>query len=185
MDNRRTQHAAYDNDCKYLGDAETVLALVKKRLAKEEAGSKKKERPLVLGFADQEKDDVDMMRWEFVRTAEPEFKKVLIADLKKGEVWERERTIYNLVSYPGKETVDLIKPFLTDNETDKTEIGRDRTKVTIYPLRQMAYYALQLLGEPVAKPQGYVPEARAWLMDCGFESRDYFPYGDWKQLDNN
>jgi hypothetical protein len=121
LDNRRTNHAAYNNDCKWLGDGETVLALVKKRIAGQEV-PKKKKRGVILDFTDLEKDDEGNVYWDFVRTADREYKKVLVDNLKNGDLSAKERAVYNLVSYPGNETVDLIKPFLSDGEKIEQEI---------------------------------------------------------------
>src|SRR5206468_484930 len=83
-DVRLTDNAAYNNDCKYLGDTVTILALVKKRIANEDPLKKVKKRGIILGFSDYKEGD---LHWEFVRTADPDFKKVLV-DRLKDEYWE-------------------------------------------------------------------------------------------------
>jgi hypothetical protein len=107
--------------------------------------------------------------------------------LKEGD---KETAIYNLVSYPGKETVNLIKPFL--NDTTTAEIQRYETKdqdgkrvlkdVKYFPIREYAYQALILLGESPEKPKGLI-EPSLWHFETGFENRAGFPYGDWKRLE--
>jgi hypothetical protein len=125
------------------------------------------------------------MHWDFVRTADPEYKAILVKQLRDGD---QESAIYNLISYPGKDTRDLIRPFLKDPRTSELQVadpaGHDRMKtVKIYPLRQAAYSALTLLGESTEKPEGYYPDPFLWLFEVGFERPASFPYGDWKRLD--
>jgi hypothetical protein len=183
-DGKFAPHAAYDNNCKWLTVGEDVVDLVKKRIAQEDSVKTSKKRGVIVDFALYEEGE---MHWDFVRTADPEFRKTLVKTLKEGD---KESAIYNLISYPGKETVDLIKPFLSDptiNQLDRYD-GKDKKgkpvykKVTFYPLREYAYRALVLLGESPEKPQHLIDEPLLWHFDTGFENPAYFPYGEWKRL---
>jgi hypothetical protein len=178
---RYAHHAAYGNDCKRLGDAEAIVALVKARNAKENPKHRVKRRGLIINFTDY--DDGDIW-WTFVRTADPEYKKVLINQLrqKEGEVEFREDAIYNLVSYPGQETIDLLSPLLKDPTVQEHNLG-DK-KVTRFPIRQMAYIALDLLDAKPAKPDGYLEEDpfAALILARGFEHEAQVPWGDWKRF---
>jgi len=177
---RWAEHAAYDNECKRLTDGEAVVALVKNRISKEDARRPVKRRGVIIDFKDYDQGDT---YWDFVRTADPAYKKVLVAELQKKD-GNKESVIYNLVSYPGKETIDLIRPFLNDPTTSEVEkLGGVKGKVTYYPLRQMAHTALDLLDAKPNKPAGYRDDANLGiLLQCGFESETYFHWGDWKRF---
>jgi hypothetical protein len=184
-DPKLATHAPYNNDCKRLEDSEAVLALVKARIAKEKLQDKTKKRGAIVPFTAYEAGD---MYWDFVRTADPEYKQTLIKQLRNGD---KESAIYNLISYPDKNTRDLIRPFLKDGTTSELQVddGKDASGsarhkiVKFYPLRQVAYTALNLLGESPEKPKGYIPESFQWLFKVGFEQRVYFPHGDWKRVE--
>ena len=96
------------------------------------------------------------------------------------------RRIFNLISYPGEETVRLIRPFLEDKTTQEVGSYRGQKSKTVtdyYPVRQAAYLALTLLGEKYTKPpQPFYPDIRSFEFSTGFENRTYFPYGNWKRL---
>jgi hypothetical protein len=167
-DPKLASQAAYNNDCKLLGESVAVLTLVKNRIAKEDKTNVKK-RGLIVQFAGYETRD---MYWDLVRTADPEYRQTLIKELQSGG---SESAIYNLISYPSKETADLIRPFLRDKTVDETS-----------PIRRSAYLALKLLGESPEKRDGFDPDVyvtRPWLFAVGFEDTAYFPYGDWKRLE--
>jgi hypothetical protein len=178
-------HAPYNNDCKRLDDGEAIVALVKARIAMENPRDKSKKRGVIVPYAAANPGD---MYWDFVRTADSDYKPVLVKELCRGNP---ESAIYNLVSYPGQETRDLIRPFLKDATAHDIDVddGRDtagrarRKKLKCYPLRQAAYLALVLLGESPEKPEGYIPDESFLLFDLGFENRAYFPHGDWKRLE--
>jgi hypothetical protein len=183
-DARRTNHAAYDNECKWLGDSESILTLVKKRISKENPAERSKKRGVIVGFTDRlERPDEDYFGWEFVRTADPEYKQVLLNDLGHGDWFQKERAIYNLISYPGKDTVDLIKPFLKDPMTTDLFLSQKRGSTTLYELRQTAYYALTLLGQSLEKPEGFVEDYAPSAFRIGFEDRVYFPFSDWRRIE--
>jgi hypothetical protein len=168
-------HAGYDNSCKSLTVGKDVVELVKKRIAQEDPVKKTKKRGVIVDFTLYEEGG---MHWDFVRTADPEFREALVKMLKEGD---KESAIYNLVSFPGKDTVDLIKPFLTDPTIHEME--RYGKKVEFYPLRESAYRALVLLGQSPDKPEHLVDGPLLWHYETGFENVAYFPYGDWKRLE--
>jgi hypothetical protein len=96
----------------------------------------------------------------------------------------RLSSIYNLVSYPGEETITAIRPLLSNNESvQMNRSGPSAEEITIYPVRQAAYLALRLLGVDVRRPDQYNREALPWGFEQGFESPVFFPYGNWKNLD--
>jgi hypothetical protein len=183
---RWSKHAAYGNDCKRLTDGDEVVKLVKERVAKEDPRHPVKRRGLIIDFKDNEEG---VAYYTFVRTADPEYKKTLIDRLRNrdGDDDPRVSAIYNLVSYPGQETIDLLKPFLKDSTArEHEERGR---KIRLYPLRQMAYVALDLLGDKPAKPDGFRDDyvgggslAGIMLLNYGFEDEAMFPWGDWKRF---
>lgn len=183
------QHSAYNNHCECLGTAEAVLKLTKQRIAMEDPKKREKKRGVIVPFTPNENPRI---RWFFVRTADPEFKPVLIKALQTRESpWDVQWAIYNLVSYPGRETVDLIRPFLKDPtfREEKKAVGKDAAgnstwkEVKVFPTRQYAFVALKLLGESPEQPEGYDPDHYLYLFDSYFESGSLFPYGDWKRLD--
>jgi hypothetical protein len=179
------KHAPYDNDGKLLGTGESVLDLVKRRIAKQSPSGGVKKRGVIVPFPAYRGG---LMRWDFVRTADPDFKPVLVKQLRAGDV---ESAIYNLVSYPGKETAELIRPFLKDTTTSEAQVSDRKAgaghsalrAVTYYPFRQTAYQALRLMGETPARPDWFADEITEFLCEIGFESTTYFPYGDWKRID--
>jgi len=196
-------HAPHNNDHEFLRDEEAILSLVKSRIERPEATLSTRRRGLIIPlhwYADP--NEIVMGYSDFVRTADPEYKQVLIRQLKKREF--REDAIYNLISYPGQETPGLILPYLSDNTKATTRIQKKTIKsrlahilsklgikvsqraeyktVTYYPVRQAAYLALVLLGEKVERPQPYYDNLRPWLFKVGFENETYFPYGDWRRL---
>jgi hypothetical protein len=120
-----------------------------------------------------------------VRTADPECKPGLIKRLKDAQFPDdQELAMYNLISYPGNETIKLILPFLRDPTRKRLNEGLDASgkpisTVEIFQLRQSAYFALILLGALPQKPEGFSAEWQSWHAVTGFESRTSFPYGDW------
>src|SRR5262249_5301943 len=150
-------------------DSDAIVSLVKRRISKEDPRRPVRRRGVIIYFKDYDQGD---MYWDFVRTADPEYKKVLIAELQKKD-GNKESAIYNLVSYPGKETIDLIRPFLNDPTTNEVEnLSGKNGKVRFYPLRQTAYAALDLLDAKPNKPDGFLDDAfLGILLECGFESR--------------
>jgi hypothetical protein len=197
-------HAPYNNDHEFLRDEEAILSLVKSRIQRREGTVSSRRRGLIIPlhwYADPNETVIGYS--DLVRTADPEYKQVLITQLKKGEF--TAGAIYNLISYPGQETVGLIRPYLSDNTKGTARIENKTIKsrladtlkklgiklshrteyktVTYYPVRQAAYLALVLLGEKVEKPQPYYDNLRPWLFKVGFENETYFAYGDWRRLD--
>ena len=118
------------------------------------------------------------MYHDFVRTADASCKQQLIKDLQiEGVPDFRETVIYNLASYPGPDTVKLIRPFLNDpSTTEVSAVGPERKTVKVYLVRQAAYLALKLLGENTQPPQPYFDEVKPWLFEVGFDDLNYFPY---------
>jgi len=182
-------HAAYNNDCKVLTDKDVILDVVKTRVEKEKTlgpGG----RGVMVGFTAAGSLD---MHWDFARTADPECKKQFVKLLKSRYADTRTHAIFNLASYPGDDTVKLIRPFLKDKATKevreyhspelKTFVGT--TVTDYYPVRQAAYLTLTLLGEKVEKPEPYYPGIRSFEFSTGFENKTYFPYGNWKRLDKD
>lgn len=183
-DSKLSLHAPYNNNCEWLEDGEKVVALVKNRIAGE-IGDRVKKRGVIVPFT---VDYGGSMYWDFVRTADPDYKLELRKQLREGDA---ESAIYNLVSYPGNETIELIRPFLKDPKTAEMHVhdgrdaaGRDIKTIKIYPVRQAAYAALQLLGETPEQPEGFHRRALPWLFMVGFEERAHFPHGDWKRIKN-
>ena len=182
---RARSHSAYDNNCNWLSDGSAVLAVVKARIEKESRGAPTKRRGVVTDFKHSG------YPWSFVRTAEPEFKKVVIEKLHSGVWQDQEWALYNSISYPCKEITDLIAPFLNDPTISELDIpgGRDangkpaQLKVKAYYWRQFAYAALTLAGESPRKPEGYRVDAIPWQFEAFFENRGKFPYGNWKRLE--
>jgi hypothetical protein len=174
-------HAAYNNECKWIGNGDAIIKTVHGRIDAERRENKSKQRGLILEFTAALHED---LHWEFVRTADPECKPGLIKQLRDPR-GDKESAIYNLVSYPGKETTELIRPFLKDPTISQIEHyeGTGKT-IQTFPLRQAAYSALTLLGNTPQKPEGFYPNASPWLFYVGFESRTYFHYGDWKRVED-
>jgi hypothetical protein len=125
-------HAAYDNDCKLLTDEKTIVTLVKARIAAQ-GSDQTKRRGLIVNFSNSHDD----LYWDFVRTADPEYKKVLAECLRQSKYAdERSSAIFNLASYPSDDTVKLIRPYLNDPETKKGVYGQKT--IQYYPVRQAA-----------------------------------------------
>jgi hypothetical protein len=169
-------HAAYDNDSNHLSDPRKILEIVRSRLTGDAAKRAPRKRGLIVGF----KYGNSGMYWDFVRTADPEIKPRLIKDLSAPHDSTRSDAIYNLISYPGAETVEAIRPLLKDPAT--RDLTRENKTVQQYHVRQAAYLALTFLGEKVDKPEPYYDQPEPFLFEVGFEQRSYFPYGDWKRL---
>jgi hypothetical protein len=173
------QHAAYDNECNYLQDATKILALVKSRIATEQP-VKVGRRGLLIQFKPMETAD---FAWDFVRTADPEYKDVLLTRLRDSKFPdEKAEIIFNLASYPGTETVNLLRTYLRDPGTTKLELrGPEKKTVQYYPVRQAVYLALWILGENAEPPPLYLKDVQPWRFEVGFETT-YFPYGNWKRF---
>jgi hypothetical protein len=182
----KSEHAAYNNECVRLGDADTIIRTVQARIDAEKKGAKTKQRGLIVDFTAAPPS----ASWDFVRTADPECKPDLIKHLHDSQYpVDQERAMYGLISYPGHETIKLILPFLRDLRTAKIQVKSDsdpagkRTSKTveIFPLRQAAYTALNFLGASPQKPPGYYPKWSFSLSTTGFENRYHFPYGEWQR----
>lgn len=196
-------HAPYNNDHEFLRDEEAILSLVKSRIQRREGTVNSRRRGLIIPlYWHADPNEAFMGYSDFVRTADPEYKEVLIGRLSRGEF--KTEAIYNLISYPGQETVGLIRPYLSDTTKGTAQIEKETIKsrladtlkklgiklshrteyetVTYYPVRQAAYLALVLLGEKVERPQPYYDNLRPRLFEVGFENETYFPYGDWARL---
>jgi len=164
--------AAYDNNCNYLGTERAILKIVKSYIAAERPGETGR-RGIIVMFP----DGGDVYH-DFVRTADASYKQQLIKELQiEGVPDFREEVIYNLASYPGPETVKLIRPFLNDpSTTEVSAVGPERKTVKVYLVRQAAYLALKILGEDVQPPQPYFEEVKPMLFEVGFDDLNYFPY---------
>ncbi len=176
-------HAAYNNDCKWLGSADLILKTVRARIEKERRGAKAKQRGLIVDFTAASHE----LYWEFIRTADPECKPGLVKQLQTSQFPdERELAMYNLISYPGHDTIKLILPFLKDptKETisQSSDDGGKLISREFFQLRQSAYFALLLLGARPQEPEGFSTDWHSFHADTGFESRTYFPYGDWVRV---
>ncbi len=179
-----SQHAAYNNDCKWLGNADSILKAVRSRIQRERQGAKAKRRGLIVDFTAAPHRD---LCWEFIRTADPECKPGLVKQLQTSQFPDdREMAMYNLISYPDRDTIKLILPFLRDptkkrlNEASDAA-GKPISTAEAFQLRQSAYFALLLLGARPQKPEGFSSEWHSWHAMTGFESLTYFPYGDWQR----
>jgi hypothetical protein len=78
-DAKLSTHAPYNNDCKWLEKGDAVLALVKARIAKNNSKDRAKRRGVIIPLAGHEVRD---MYWDFVRTADPDYKPTLIRHLR-------------------------------------------------------------------------------------------------------
>jgi hypothetical protein len=176
-------HAAYNNECKLLTDGQAILSLVRSRVGR---GLTQKKRGLMVRFT-AGLDGVSGTRWDFIITADPEFKEGLVRDLHAADWNSVEDAICNLVSYPGPETVALLRPLLNDKTAVESKGYTDESKKQRimrkwYPLRQAAYLALTLLGEQVDPPDPISARHNPWLFSTGFEKSWLFPSGEWKRL---
>jgi hypothetical protein len=180
-DERLSGHAAYDNDCKLLTSEKDITTLLKSRIVAERPPATRR-RGLIVNFAGEKGD----MSWDFVRTADPEYRKVLVEQLRQSKFSdEKASAIFNLASYPSGETVKLIRPYLNDPETAEVQkYGPDQDTIRYYPIRQAAYLALKVLGEKVEEPTPYFKNVQPWDFEVGFEDPAYFPYGDWKRFEH-
>lgn len=178
-----SRHGPCDNAFKWLEDESLILATVKRRIQHDASSHSATHRGVLVTSS-------EVSGFYLVRAADADFRKVLIKQLQGTSQDEVELAIYNLISYPSKETISLIAPFLTDKTVYKTQTPnwRDRDakpldkEVAVYPLRQMAYTALTLLGESPKKPDGYRDDSAPWQPESFFENRARFPFADWKQL---
>jgi hypothetical protein len=116
-----------------------------------------------------------------------------VNDLKSEYSYTRCLAIYNLVSYPGKDTIRLIRPMLQDATTGERTFfdgdpwnGGKEKRVKYYPVREAANLALALLGEkldwpvPFYRDDDELPDSFA----RGFEDRTYFPNGSWTRFED-
>jgi hypothetical protein len=178
------QHAAYNNDCKWLKDGVSIQRTVQARIYAEQKSGKAKHRGLIVDFTATPHLD---LYWEFVRTADPECKPELIKQLHNSQYPDdQELAMYNLISYPDHETIKQILPFLRDPTKQRLNdaldsSGKPISKVEVFQLRQSAYLALIFLGARPQKPEGFSPDWSSRHFATGFESRTYFPYGEWQR----
>lgn len=94
------RNVAYNNDCKRLTDEKSILGAVRARIAREKTvGSKR--RGVIVDFSAFEHD----LHWDFIRTADPECKQQFVKSLGSSYADSRAASIFNLVSYPGAETL--------------------------------------------------------------------------------
>ena len=139
----KAQHAAYNNDCKWLADGDSILKSVETRIDLERKTGKTRRRGLIVWFTAGPPEDLYR---DFVRTADPDYKATLIKQLHDTRWPDGQQTaIYNLISYPGQDTIKLVRPFLKNAST--TEVGFSGATVKVFYLRQAAYAALQLLAQ--------------------------------------
>src|SRR5262249_3682642 len=80
-DPKLATHAPYNNDCKWIEDGKAVVTFVKARIANENPQDRTKKRGVIVPFTAYEAGD---MYWDFVRTADPEYKQTLIKQLRDG-----------------------------------------------------------------------------------------------------
>jgi hypothetical protein len=179
-----SRHGPCDNTFKWLGDESSILAAVKRRMQRDARVQPTTHRGIIV-------TSTEVSDFYLVRTADAEFRKALLKQLQSSSEDEVELAIYNFISYPSKETINLIAPFLTDKTVYKTQTPNQHDsdakpldkEVAVYPLRQMAYTALTLLGESPRKPDGYRDDSVPWQPKSFFENRNRFPFGDWKRLE--
>ena len=173
-------HAAYDNNCNCLSKGDRIVDLVSARVKLDSTNNFIKKRGLIVRFKGSERWD---MYWDFVRTADPEFKNKLVEQIKK-PISDKTALIHNLVSYPDEDTARIIRSFLADLSTSEVHLyGPNREDITYYPVRQAAYLALTLMGKTVERPSPYYDLIRPGLFEDGMDNTDYFPDATWKTLD--
>lgn len=161
-----------NNACEVLKTEEALLRVVKSRADSPLSGK----RGVIVPYAPVG-DPPPAIHWDFVRTADPELKQGFLKDLTSESVWSRAEAAFNLVSYPGPETIERLKPLLSDSgENAQPEIPKN------YSARAAAYRALTLLGEHPKKPEHYDEDGVGIPFGWGFESAAHFPYGNWKRL---
>jgi hypothetical protein len=179
-----SSRGANTNESQWLSDGDAVLAAVTERIGREKISGRGR-RGIISWFAPGMAQEIF---WDLVRTAEPECKPEIIRELHEGDT---EAAICNLISYPGRETEELIRPFLRDPrcEERKTRITSKTPPIVeryrrrkIYPYRQSAYIALKLLGKKVALPAGCDFAWMGFAFHGGFEDDDHFPHGNWKRI---
>jgi hypothetical protein len=182
----KSQHAPYNNDCEWLADGDSAVKAVQARIDLERKTGKTRQRGLIVEFtATRAGEHYDDEYWDFVRTADPDYKPKLIKQLHDSPYQtDKEAAIYNLISYPGHDTTKVILPFLKDPNVEQPVDPAHPPRHLAFPVRQSAYAALQFLGATPAKPGGFRADWAVWLMGIGFESRTFFPYGDWKRLED-
>ncbi len=172
--------AAYNNEGNHLDTEAKVLGLVRSRV-KSEGEKPAMRRGVIVAMPGHMGDFL----WELTRTADPDYKEVLMRHLKRAEFPdEKSEILYNLASYPGRDTIDLIRAYLSDptvSEVHRTIDGKT-TVERVYPVRTVAYWCLKVMGETPDRPPGFDPLVRSWQFDVGFESAVYFPVGDWVRL---
>ena|SRR5438093_3126891 len=148
---------------------EAILASVTKRLERLQ-----RERPLGFFTLDIPGDKPAYRAlWGgsacFLRVpADREFKDKFIQDLRSKDVALRARAAHHLAKYPGRDTVELLKPLLQDPGTQLIQgVSSDKGKYefTIYPVRQAAYKVLQTWGIDVPKPAGYREDYSGFFLD--------------------
>jgi hypothetical protein len=164
-------HAACDNDCTLLQTREAILGLIKARV---ESGSVLK-RGLIVRF----KPGGDY-RHDFVITAEPEYKGRILELLAIEDWYARCLGIFNLVSYPGKETERLLRGFLDDDKVAFAGFGEQETEY--HPVRHAAFIALRLLDVDVPAPKKFREDLLFSYFEQGFDCEDWFPKGNWRRL---
>ena len=89
--------------------------------------------------------------------ADPELRAAIVAETTSPEISIRAQAAFRLGSYPGDDTVELLMGLLKDPGAIVMR-GSDKQgdfEVTVFPVRQAAYFALQELGVVTAKPEGY------------------------------
>jgi hypothetical protein len=180
-----SSHGANTNDSVWLSDSGAILAAVTDRIAREKTTGRGK-RGIITWFMPGMAREIG---WDLMRTAEPQFKPEVIRALHDGDT---ESALGNLISYPGRETEELIRPFLQDPRTMEWHttvhprhppLRMLHRKRKIYPYRQLAWIALKLLGKRVAQPAGCDFTYWPFPLHGGFEDEGAFPYGNWKRID--
>lgn len=178
-------HTAYDNRCKVIGDEPSILSAVRERVKTTAKFKDTKRRGVIVMFGPPGDIYVD-----FVIPADPQYRKRFVDALKSNRAAERCDGVFNLVSYPGVETIRLLRSMQHDPATETITVversgsfqPREKKRITYYPVRQAASVALSLLGETVDQPVLEYEEQLPAPFVTGFEDEGHFPYGNWKRL---
>jgi len=178
LETRPTFDAPYDNDGNGLANEAAIMKVVRSR-ASQRLPLK---RGLIVYFPFLPREECRGYSHDFVITAEPKYKQRFIDLLQSEYDHIRTAAIYNLASYPGKESERLLRAMLDDPAQETSDSHKQGTRIltTYYPVRQAAYEALLLLDADVEPPEPYYPElSSTWLQRVGFENETYFPRQEW------
>ncbi len=84
--------------------------------------------------------------------ADEEYRPRVLALARSPNGWERERGARQLLAYPGRESVQLLRELLKDGHEAQVFAGQGKLVRVEYPVRRAAYQSLLGLGEKPAKP---------------------------------